>query len=74
MVHTKGLSRSVNKICNTHGIEVHLKGDGTTKNLLVAPKDKHITTQKIEVIYRYKSIMVRNDEEYTGECRSMRLQ
>ena len=35
----KGLSESLKKICDKHGVQVYFKG-GNTKSLLVAPKDQ----------------------------------
>ena len=36
----QGLSESFKRTCKKYGIEVHLKGGPTIKNLLMAPKDK----------------------------------
>ena len=37
----QGLSESFKKTCKNYGIEVHLKGGPTIKDLLMTPKDKH---------------------------------
>ena len=49
-----------------YGIQVHLKGGPTIKNLLMAPKDKDPILKKSGVIYRYKCDRVECDEEYIG--------
>ena len=36
----QGLSESYKRTCKKYGIEVHLKGGHTIKDLLMAPKDK----------------------------------
>ena len=36
----QGLSESIKRTCNKYGVQVHLKGGVTIKNLLVAPKDQ----------------------------------
>ena len=36
----KGVSESLKKTCNKHGIQVYFKGGKTIKSLLMAPKDK----------------------------------
>ena len=36
----QGLSQSYKSTCKKYGIEVHLKGGPTIKNLLMTPKDK----------------------------------
>ena len=46
--------------------QIHFKGGGTIKNLLVAPKDKDPMLKKNGVIYRYKCDRVECDEEYIG--------
>ena len=59
----QGLSESFKRTCKKYGIQVHLKGGPTIKNLLMAPKDK----EKVE---SYIDINVTGwicDEEYIGE-------
>ena len=63
----QGLSESYKRICKKYGIEVHLKGGHTIKDLLMAPKDKDPLLKKSGVIYRYKCDRVDCDEEYIGE-------
>ena len=63
----QGLSESFKRTCKKYGIQVHLKGGLTIKNLLMAPKDKDHILNKSGVIYRYKCHRVECDEEYTGE-------
>ena len=38
--YTQGLCESIKKICGRYGIQTHVKGGRTIKNLLVSPKDK----------------------------------
>ena len=64
----KGVSESLKKTCNKHGIQVYFKGGRTIKSLLMTPKDKDPILQKSGVIYRFKcSRVVDCDEEYIGE-------
>ena len=63
----QGLSESYKNICKNYGVEVHLKGGHTIKDLLMAPKDKDPLLKKSGVIYRYKCDRVHCDEEYIGE-------
>ena len=54
-------------ICRNHGIEKHLKGGNTIRDLVVHPKDKDTILQKSGVIHRYKCGRVDCKEEYIGE-------
>ena len=63
----KGLSESVKRTCNKHGVQVYFRGGVTIKNLLMAPKDQDPMLKKSGVIYRYKCDRVECDEEYIGE-------
>ena len=63
----KGVSESLKKTCNKHGIQVYFKGGRTIKSLLMAPKDQDPILKKSEVIYRFKYGRVDCDEEYIGE-------
>ena len=63
----RGLSESFKMTCRKYGIEVHLKGGHTIKNLLMNPKDKDPTLKRSGVIYRFKCNRVGCDEEYIGE-------
>ena len=63
----QGLSESCKRICKKYGIEVHLKGGHTIKDLLMAPKDKDSILKKSGVIYRYKCDRVDCNDEYIGE-------
>ena len=63
----RGLSENFKRTCSRQGVQVHLKGGLTIKNLLMAPKDKDTIMKKIGVIYRYKCNRVECDEEYIGE-------
>ena len=51
----------------SYGIEVHLKGGPTIKNLLMTPKDKDPILKRSGVIYRFKCNRVECDGEYIGE-------
>ena len=66
----QGLSESFKRTCKKYGIQVHLKGRPTIKNLLMTPKDKDPILNKNGVIYRYKCNRVECDEEYIGESAS----
>ena len=59
--------RTSKRTCSRHGVQVHLKGGLTIKNLLMASKDKDTIMKKSGVIYRYKCNRVECDEEYIGE-------
>ena len=63
----QGLSESFKGTCRKYGIEVHLKGGHTIKDLLMAPKDKDPILKRSGVIYRYKCGRVDCDHEYIGE-------
>ena len=60
----QGLSESFKRTCKKYGIEVHLRGGHTIKDLLMAPKDKDPIFKQNGVIYRYKCDRVDCDEEY----------
>ena len=55
------------KTCKKYGIQVFFKGGKTIKDLLMAPKDRDLITQKSGIIYRYKCDSVECDDEYIGE-------
>ena len=63
----QGLSESFKRTCKKYGIEVHLKGGHTIKDLLMAPKDKVPIPKNSGAIYRYKCKRVDCEEEYIGE-------
>ena len=44
----QGLSESFKRTCKKYGIQGHLKGGPTIKNLLMAPKDKDPILKKVE--------------------------
>ena len=64
VAYHQGLSESYKRTCRKYGIEVHLKGGHTIKNLLMTPKDKDPTLKRSGVIYRYKCDRVDCDHEY----------
>ena len=49
--YTKGLCKSIKKICSRYGLHIHFKGNSTIKNLLVSPKDKDPMANKSGAIY-----------------------
>ena len=63
----QGLRESFKRTCRKYGIEVHLTGGPTIKNLLMTPKDKDPILKRSGVIYRFKCNRVECDEEYIGE-------
>ena len=63
----KGVSESVKRTCNKHGVQVYFRGGITIKNLLMAPKDQDPMLKKSGVIYGYRCDRVECDEEYIGE-------
>ena len=63
----QGLSENFKSTCSKYGVQVHLKGGLTIKNLLMSPKDKDTIWKKSGVIYRYKCNRVDCEEEYIGE-------
>ena len=63
----QGLSESVKRTCNKHGVYIYFRGGVTIKNLLMAPKDHDPMLKKSGVIHRYKSDRVECDQEYIGE-------
>ena len=65
--YIKGLGESVKNTCKKYGIQVFFKGGKTIKDLLMAPKDRDLITQKSGIIYRYKCDRVECDDEYIGE-------
>ena len=60
----KGLSESMKRTCDRHGVQVYFKGGNTIRNLLMASKDKDPMLKKNGVIYRYKCDRVECGEEY----------
>ena len=64
---SSGLSESFKRTCRKYGIEVHLKGGHTIKDLLMTLKDKDPILKRSGVIYRYKCGRVDCDHEYIGE-------
>ena len=49
--YAQGVCESIKKICSRYGIQTHLKGNSTIKNLLVSPKDKDPMANKSGAIY-----------------------
>ena len=63
----QGLSENYKRTCKKYGVQVHLKGGLTIKNLLMSHKDKDTILKKSGVIYRFKCNRVDCEEEYIGE-------
>ena len=59
--------RALRELAKKYGIEVHLKGGHTIKDLLMAPKDKDPILKRSGVIYRFKCGRVDFEHEYIGE-------
>ena len=63
----QGLGEKFKRTCNKQGIQLHLKGTNTVKQLLMAPKDKDPKLATSGVIYRYKCPNINCTEQYIGE-------
>ena len=63
----QGLSDSVKRSCNKHGVQVYFKGGVTIKSLLMAHKDHDPMLKRSGVIYKYTCDRVECDKEYIGE-------
>ena len=61
------LSEGFKRTCKKYGIEVHLKGGHTIKDVPMAPKDKDPFLKRSGLIYRYKYGRVDCDHKYIGE-------
>ena len=65
--YSQGIGESLKNICKKHGVDIHLKGGQTLKNILVSPKDKDKITGKNSVICSCTRGMIDCNEEYIGE-------
>ena len=65
--YTQGLCESIKKICGRYGIQTHVKGSNTIRNLLVSPKDKDPMVRKSQAIYWFQCGDLSCDDEYIGE-------
>ena len=65
--YIQGLCESIKKICGRYGIQTHLKGSNTIRNLLVSPKDKDPMVSKSGEIYWFQCGDLSCDDEYIGE-------
>ena len=63
----QGLGEKFKKTCNKKGIQVHIKGTNTVKQLLMAPKDEDRKLAKSGIIYRYRCPHIYCTEQYIGE-------
>ena len=59
----QGLSESFKRTCRKYGIEVHLKGGHTIRNLLMNPRDRDPILKRSGVIYSFRCNKVECDEE-----------
>ena len=64
---TQGLGESMKKICRKYGIQTHFKGNRTSKQLLVKPKNQDPIDKKSGVIYLYMCVEHACNEKYIGE-------
>ena len=62
-----GLCKSIKKICESHCIQTHFKGNSTIKNLLVSPKDKDPMVNKSGTIYWFQCGDLTCNDENIGE-------
>ena len=65
--YTKGLVKSFKHICGKYGVQVHLKGNTTIKQVLMKPKDQDSKENKSRVIYSFQCNHIARDEEYIRE-------
>ena len=65
--YTHDICKSIENICEKHGVAVHFKGVHTLKNILVSPMDKDAIAKKNSVIYSYSCGRIDCEEEYIGE-------
>ena len=61
------MCESLKKICKRYRVDMHFKGGGTLKNILVSPKDPDKITNKNSVINSYSCGSIDCGEEYIGE-------
>ena len=67
MLYTKGLCKSIKRICGRYGIQTHFKGNSTIKNLLVSPKDNDPMFNKSGAIYWFQCGDFTCNDKYIGE-------
>ena len=67
MPYTKGVAKSIKKICGKYDIQVHFKGNTTMKQILMKPKDQDPKDNKSGIIYSYQWNHLDCDEEYIWE-------
>ena len=65
--YSQGLCESYKNICGIYGVQVHIKGGNTLKNLLMFPKDRQAITKESVIIYWLKCGRTECDDEYIGE-------
>ena len=65
--YTQDLYESIKRICGRYGIQTHLKGSNTIRNLLVSPKDKDPMVSKSGAIYWFQCGDLFCDDKYIGE-------
>ena len=52
--YKQGLGECTKKTCSQYGIQTHLKGNRTIKQILVKYKDKDPVDNKFDTLYRYQ--------------------
>ena len=65
--YKQGLCESIKMICGRYGIQTHIKGGRTIKNLLVSPKDKDPMVNQSGAIHWYQCGDLGCDDEYIME-------
>ena len=65
--YTQGLCESITKICGRYGIQTHLQGSNTIRNLWVSLKDKDPMVSKSGAIYWFQCGDLFCDDKYIGE-------
>ena len=65
--YTQGLCESIKKICGRYGIQTHIKGGSTIKNLLISPMDKVPMVSKHGAIYWFQCGDLTCDDEFIGK-------
>ena len=65
--YTQGLCKSIKKNCSKYCIYTHFRGNMTTQNILVSPKEKDHIERKSGAIYRFQCGDLVCDEEHIGK-------
>ena len=65
--YPKGLAESFKHTCCKYGIQTYFKGNTTTKQVLMKPKNQDPKEKKSGVIYSFQCNHITCNEEYIGE-------